>query len=162
MRDWLGRHWRGLRGDWKYPAALAILVLAATLAFSQYQQWTGANDTHATTQVVIRQNDDLRKQIDAVSSTSACRSQINATVNSTFGQVVNAQGRETAAVGQLIVDIFQQDRTALAAGVGQLSAINQLLATATTAYQAALDRQRDQDAICAQDIPTTTIAQEHS
>lgn len=162
MRDWLGRHWCGLRGDWKYPAALAILVLAATLAFSQYQQWTGANDTHATTQVVIRQNDDLRKQIDAVSSTSACRSQINADVNSTFGQVINIQGQETATVGQMIVALFQSDRAALAADVDRLSAVNGRAVTANTAYQMALNRQADATALCTDDVTTTTIAQEHS
>lgn len=154
---------RVLTGDWKYPAALAAVIFAVVFAFTQYRQWTGDNDAHSLTQTVVRQNDDLRKQIDAFSATSACRAQINASVNSTFGQVINVQGQETAAVGSLIVAIFQQDRPALAEGVTRLSTINQLAAAANRDYQEALDRQANASALCTDDATTTTtVAKEHS
>lgn len=161
MRSYLRRLGHSLTGDWRYPAALAALIFAVVFSFSQYRDWTREDDAHSLTQVVIHQNDDLRKQIDAFSTTSACRSQINATVNSTFGQVINVQGQETAAVGQLIVAIFQQDRPALAEGVTRLAVINQLAAAANRNYQEALDRQANANALCV-DETTTTTTQEHA
>lgn len=162
MRERAGRAWHAVTGDWKYPAALAALIFAVVFGFQQYRQYTGDTDVHSLTQVVIRQNDDLRKQIDSFSATSACRAQINATVNSTFGQVVNAQGQETATVGQMIVDLFQQDRAALAADVNRLAAVNQVAAAANHAYQEALDRQANAVALCTDDVTTTTIARENA
>lgn len=157
VRERAGRAWHAATGDWKYPAAIAVLLGVIVLTFTQYRQWTGENDVHSLTQVVIRQNDDLRKQIDSFSATSACRAQINATVNSTFGQVVNVQGQETATVGQMIVALFQSDRVALAADVDRLSAVNQQAVAANTAYQTALNRQADATALCTDESPTTTV-----
>jgi hypothetical protein len=149
--------------DWRYPAALAILIFSVVLAFTQYRQWTSENDAHGLTEIVIAQNNDLRKQIEAVQVVTACRAQILSDVNVTFGHAVQIHGEESSAIGALIVALFHQDKDALAAGVAQLDEINQAAEAANAAYQDALDRQAAVSSLCDNTTGSTTTApsQEH-
>lgn len=156
MRERLRRIKHALTGDWKYPASLAALIFAAVFGFGQWQQWTDQNDTAALARFAIDQNNDMSQQLAALNENSACRSQLAVDVDTTKGQVILLQGNLTATVGQMIVALFDQNRTGLAESISRLSAINQLLASASRDYQEALDRRVHTNDLCVE--VATTVA----
>lgn len=153
MREFVRRHWSGLRGDWRYPAAMAVLVFGVVFAFGQYQLVTDQNDTAGLARFAIDQNDRMSQQLDALNENSTCRSQLTVDVDLTKGQVILLQGQLTATVGQMIVELFDQNRPALAESITRLSTVNQLLADASRHYQEALDRRANTNNICVDASP---------
>lgn len=148
MRNFFARHWRGLTGDWRYPAALAVLIFAIVFGAQQYQSYTDANDTSSLARFAIRQNDELQTQLEALNAGNTCRSQLAVDVDTTKGQVILLEGQQGSVFGQMVVALANQDRAGLEAQIARLNVVSNLLDEASRNYQEALDRRARTAELC--------------